>query len=145
MRIVALCLPALALAALFPTPARADDLKFDEVILIEGKGRDFSLLYVVLTEPRADLDKRADRVAKYAGAAIKEAAARKFKGAGKEDDKPMYEGNIVFFVRSAKGDRRGALTGFSVDQLKEIMAAKPERASEIVARHAWTRGELPGK
>ena len=46
MRIVAVCFFAVAL---FPVVACADDLKFDEVKLVEGKKGDIPLLYVVLT------------------------------------------------------------------------------------------------
>src|SRR5204863_5009694 len=94
----------LALAAYFSPVAGADDLKFDEVILVEGKNRDISLLYVVLTEPKPDLDRVRDLVVKYAGTALKEAADRKFKGTiTRANEKPNYDGNVVFFVRSAKG------------------------------------------
>jgi hypothetical protein len=50
MRMIAFC--CFALAVPFSTPTRADDLKFDEVILVEGKRRDVSVLYVILTEPK---------------------------------------------------------------------------------------------
>jgi hypothetical protein len=132
-----------ALAVPFSPAARADDLKFDEVILLEGKGRDVSVLYVVLTEPKADLDKLRDLVVKYARTALKEAAGRKFKGTTGEG-KPKYEGYVVFFVRSAKGDRQGACTGFGVGHLKEIATAKPDEGRKRV-RAAWAFGELPPK
>ena len=139
MRRIASCF--LAFVALAPSTARADDMKFDDVILVEGKGRDVSLLYVVLTEPKADLKKLRELVVKYAGTAVKEAAERKFKGATKPDEKPKYEGNVVFFVREGKRDRQGAYTGFSVGHLKRI-AAKIDK--EPIAA-AWTFGELPRK
>jgi hypothetical protein len=129
------------LAVPFSTLARAADLKFDEVILVEGKGREVSVLYVVLTEPKADLDKLRDLVVKYAGTAFKEAADRKFKGTTGED-KPKYKGYVVFFVRSAKGDRQGAYTGFGLDHLKQIATAKPDEGRKLV-RAAWAFGDLP--
>ena len=56
---------------LFDVKAAAEEPDFDAVVLIEGKGRDISLLYVVLTERRkVDHDIQNDLVAKYAKACV---------------------------------------------------------------------------
>jgi hypothetical protein len=44
-----------------------------------------------------------------------------------------------------QGRDPGAETGFSVEQLREMIEAKPERARQLAARHAWGFGKLPPK
>jgi len=138
MKIRATLLPVLAILAGFIPSARADDLKFDQVTLVEGKAPDVSLLYVVLTEPKADAGKLAELVVKYARPALEQAALHKFKGATKDGERYKYEGNVVFLVRNAPKDREGHATGFTVEQLKEIIDAKPADALRLAGRHAWS-------
>jgi hypothetical protein len=145
MKTELLCL-SLGVLLLTLAPGRgAEDLMFEEVIVTKSADRGPDLLYVVLTEPRADHDKLDDLVLKYAGAALREAAAHKFKGATKEGELYEHDGNIVFLVRAVRGDREGAVSGFSVEQLQQLLAAKPERARMLVQVHSWTGGKLPGK
>jgi hypothetical protein len=134
---------ALVFACALVPAARAEELTFEQVVLEVGKGPNISLLYVVLTEP--DVNKRDDLVVRYAESALKEAADHKFKGATKGDERPRYEGNVVFLLRSEKGASEGIVSGFSVDQLKEILEAKPDRARQLASRHSWGFGKLPGK
>jgi len=103
------------------------------------------LLYVILTDPKDNNQNRDAMVLKYAKAALQEAARHKFKGATKKEELPRYDGNIVFLVRATRKDRLGIASGFSVAQLQQILAAEPERARQLVQRHAWSRGELPAK
>jgi hypothetical protein len=142
MKTAAPFLAALILAAALAPHARAEDLTFEQVVLEEGKGPNPSLLYVVLTEP--DFKKCDDLVVRYAKAALKEAADRKFKGVTTGTDRPKYEGNVVFLIRTAKGESRGIVSGFSVDQLQEMIQAEPARALQLASRHAWSFGTLPG-
>lgn len=128
-------------AALHPRAETPE--KFDEVILVEGKSPDISLLYVVLTEPKTDIDKLSELVVRHAKVAIQAAAEYKFEGATKGDEKPKYKGNVVFLVRNARQDRTGTVTGFSVEQLREIATTKPEAGRQIVARHHWGFGHIP--
>jgi hypothetical protein len=118
-------------------------LKFDEVSLVAAKAPNLSLLYVVLTEPRADQETLVGLVVQYARLALAEASARKFKGAVGGEEKHQYEGNVVFLVRRDRIERRGRLSGFSVEQLREIAGASGERARKLVAAHAWGLGQLP--
>src|SRR5262249_9371373 len=57
-----------------------EPLKFDEVMLVKAKPPNPSLLYVVLTEPNAKIDRLTELVFKYAKVALREAAAHKFQG-----------------------------------------------------------------
>ena len=116
MRIASVFLSVLLLGAAPPDGAQPAALKFEEVVLVEGRPPNVSLLYVVLTVPRANNRKLDELVVKYARAALREAAAHQFKGATRAGVKPKHDGNIVFLVREARGDRRGAITGFGVRQ-----------------------------
>ena len=127
-------------------PARGDEEpKFEEVVVVKSTDGGPDLLYVVLTEPKDNNQKRDAMVLKYAKAAFREAARHEFKGATKKEEPPRYDGNIVFLVRATRKDRVGIASGFSVAQLQQILAAEPERARQLVQRHAWSRGELPAK
>ena len=139
-----LALPVLALV--LPAGMSAEKSPFDEVVLVEGKPPRISLLYVVLTDPEAETHRKLDDlVLKHAAAALREAAMHKFKGTTEGDDRPRYDGNIVFLVRATREQRQGVATGFSVEQLRAIAAAEPERARKLVTVHAWSPGELPEK
>jgi hypothetical protein len=116
---------------------------FETVILVEGKGQNPSLLYLVLTQPNADTAKRNEVVAQYAGAALRVAAEHGFEGAVKGGKSPRHKGNVVFLVRSARNDRRGPTTGFGVEQLREIAAATPAEGRDLAGQHAWTLGTIP--
>src|SRR5438046_3042158 len=120
MKVGSFGLALLWFALVLPSRARSQEPKFDEVILVEAKKPQISLLYVVLTEPKAGAKKGADLVLKYAKAALREATAHKFKGTDLKDEKYKHEGNVVFFIRSAAGDEMGTISGFSVEQLREI-------------------------
>jgi hypothetical protein len=140
MRIGAFGLALVALLLVQPPEGRAQEARFDEVVLITGGGQD--LLYVVLTDAGGD---RADLVVKYARAALRVAAAHKFAGTTKGDEKPKHRGNVVFVIRKAAGDQVGAVSGFGVEQLQEIIAAGPEKGRALAARHAWSLGKVPQK
>jgi hypothetical protein len=114
-------------------PAAAAPPKgIDEVRWVEGERPGVSLLYLVLTEPGARHERLSELVVRHAGYALAEAkkhAGRRF--------------NVAFFVRQRPGDLRGAATGFSVEQLREIVGAEPRAARRLVGRHAWSLGKLP--
>jgi hypothetical protein len=117
---------------------------FAAVILVEGKGQNPSLLYLVLTQPNADHAKLNEVVVQYVNAALRVAAAEhRFEGADKGDKTLKHKGNVVFLVRNSRDDRRGATTGFSVEQLREIAAATPAGGRELASRHAWKLGTIP--
>jgi hypothetical protein len=141
--VIYICLGDLAFSEERSQAPKAQEPKFDAVILVEGKGPDLSLLYVVLTQPKADNDKLNELVVGHANLAIRVVAQHKFEGAIKADEKPKHKGNVVFLVRNAIGDDWGCVTGFSVEQLREIVAAKPEAARKQVASHAWSLGKIP--
>ena len=127
-------------------PARGnEEPKFEEVVVVKSTDGGPDLLYVILTDPKDNNQNRDAMVLKYAKAALQEAARHKFKGATKKKELPRYDGNIVFLVRATRKDRLGIASGFSVAQLQQILAAEPERARQLVQRHAWSRGELPAK
>lgn len=131
---------------LFDVKAAAEEPDFDAVVLIEGKGRDISLLYVVLTERRkVDHDIQNDLVAKYAKAALQAAEEYKFQGTTKEGEKPKYNGNVVFFIRPGGHPNWGYQTGFGVEQLQTIVVANPEEARKLASDHAWVLGQIPEK
>jgi len=123
------------------TSVMGDGSKFDAVILVKGKEPDPSLLYLVLTQPKADLDKLCELVVKHAKAAIQAATEHKFQGTTKTNEKPKYQGNIVFLVRASTKAPDGHATGFTVEQLREIAAASPEDGKRLVRRHAWALAE----
>ena len=127
------------------SPGIADEkLTFEKVVVQKSGDRGPDLLYVVLTEPKANKDKLVDLVLKYGPAALREAAEHKFEGATKGDEKPKYKGNLVFLVRNSRDARRGAHTGFSVEQLREVVAANPDAARKLVGEHAWSSsGAIP--
>src|SRR5438045_3546294 len=84
------------------------DLKFDEVVLVQKKGQ-VDLLYVVLTvEKGRGVDDHNKAVVKYATAALREAAERKFKGTTKPGEKYKYDGNIAFVIRRTRKDKSAA-------------------------------------
>ncbi len=145
MRMASSFLVVLLLGAAPPDGAQPAALKFEEVVLVEGSAPNLSLLYVVLTVPRANGRKLDELVVKSAQAALREAAAHKFKGAIRAGELPTHEGNVVFLVREVRGDRWGAVTGFGVEQLREIVKASPERGRQLVGAHSWSLGKLPGK
>jgi uncharacterized protein (TIGR03067 family) len=115
--------------------------KFDAVILVKGNEPDPSLLYVVLTQPKADLDKLCELVVKHAEAAIQAATEHKFQGTTKANERPKHQGNIVFLVRVSTKALDGHATGFTVEQLREIATASPEDGKRLVRRHAWALSE----
>ena len=123
------------------TGAAGDGSKFDAVVLVKGKEPDASALYVVLTQPKADLDKLCELVVKHAEPAIQAATEHKFQGTTKANEKPKYQGNIVFLVRASTKAPDGSATGFTVEQLREIAAAGPEDGKRLVRRHAWALSE----
>jgi hypothetical protein len=135
---------ALLLAALTASPAAAPPVKpltFDEVNLVPGKNPRTATLRLVLTVPLGD---RGDVVARYAGAALREAARHKFAGTDFGGGLPRYDDvGVTFFLRERPGDRFGAYTGFSIEQLREIAAAKPKEARRLAGRHAWAFKKLP--
>ena len=99
---------------------------FDEVLWVERLKPEISLLYLVFTNAGGH-DENVRLVVSHAAAALREAA--KHQG---------HEFNVVCFVRPG-----GMYTGFSVEQLREITAASPKRAEELVGQHTWGIGELP--
>jgi hypothetical protein len=138
--------PAVALLvsiAMISAAGQREDAKFDRVVLAPGKGPQLSLLYVVLTQPKANIDTLNELVVRYAKAALQVAAEHKFEGAITADDKAKHRGNVVFLVRSAKTERTGYITGFGVEQLREIVAASPEEGKRFVSYHTWGLGQLP--
>ena len=144
----------LVLAVVPCAGASGEEPKFDKVVLAEGKPPQISVLYVVLTEPKADHAKHIDLVVKYAATALKKAAEQDFEGTTKESLKPKHSGNVAFVVRDSAEAEIGAITGFSIAQLHEIAAAKPERganssaatpgASASCRRNEATRGRFGG-
>jgi hypothetical protein len=104
---------------------------FDVVRRLEKAGQ-VPLLYVVLTDPTDDPAHLAELVTRHVGAALAEADQRKFA-----------TGNIVFLVRRAADVDRGAMSGFSREQLEEIRKATPEDARRLAEGHPWTLGRLP--
>lgn len=116
---------------------------FDAVILVEGKEPQISLLFVVLTQPKADNDKLNELVARHAKAAIQVASEYQFEGTTKPDEKPKYRGNAVFFVRLSTKARNGYATGFGVEQLREIAALNLDEGKERVRHHTWGWDDLP--
>jgi hypothetical protein len=114
---------------------------FDAVILVEARPPNLSLLYVVVTQPRADNDKLSEVVVRHARAALAAASEHRFEGAT-EGDRPRHKGNVVFLVRQSRDDRRGYATGFSVEQLREIVAVNPAAGRKLVDRHAWSTEEI---
>jgi RNA polymerase sigma factor (sigma-70 family) len=119
-----------------------EPLRFDEVMLVKAKPPNLSLLYVVLTEPNAKIDKLTELVFKYARLALREATIHKFQGTT-GDEKPKVEGNVVFFVRRDRLDRNGAATGFGIEQLQEILSVNPDRARQLIGRHTWMISAQP--
>jgi hypothetical protein len=117
--------------------------RFDAVILVEARPPDLSLLYVVVTQPRADNDKLSEVVVRHARVALAAASEHRFEGTTDGDARPRYKGNVVFLVRDSRDDRRGYTTGFSVEQLREIVAANPAAGRKLVDRHAWSTEEIP--
>jgi hypothetical protein len=127
-------------------PGKGDEkLTFENVVVQKSADRGPDLLYVVLTEVKANNEKLVDLVLKYAPAALREAAEHKFKGTTKGDEKHKYDGNVVFLVQGARGDGKGYGSGFSVEQLQEILAAKDSQARELVRAHSWSLAKLPRK
>src|SRR4051812_23844198 len=90
------------------------------------------LPFVDLTNENDDPAHLAELVTRHAGAALAEADQRKFA-----------TGNIVFLVRRAADVDRGAMSGFSREQLEEIRKATPEEGHRLAERHSWTLGRLP--
>jgi hypothetical protein len=143
MLMTSLCF-ALALLAAAPLGNAAEGLTFEAVVPVKSTDRGPDLLYVVLTDPRANAATLDRLVLKYAGAALREAATHRFKGTTKEGERPRHDGNVVFLVRTERNAQEGVVTGFSVDQLREIVSADPERARKLVHVHTWGWGKLPG-
>ncbi len=114
------------LAAIEASQAPGDQQPFDEVLWVERPKPEISLLYLVLTNTGGH-DDRVRLVVSHAAVALREAA--KHQG---------HEFNVVYFVRPS-----GMYTGFSVEQLREIVAASQKRAEELVGQHTWGIGELP--
>ena len=101
----------------------ADRQPFDEIFLVERPKPDISLLYVVLTDA-GGYENTVRLVVRHASVAMREAARHE-----------GHQFNVVFFVRSRADTRRGASTGFGVEQLREIADASPQRAEELVHQH----------
>jgi RNA polymerase sigma factor (sigma-70 family) len=123
---------------------------FDAVVWVPPRGPNRGLLYLVLTEPRANNDKLNELVVRHAGAALREArkrllADRRGRPApgGQEGKEQEGSFNVVFLVRPSTRTRRGAATGFSMEQLRQIRDADPERARRLASVHAWSFGEIP--
>jgi RNA polymerase sigma factor (sigma-70 family) len=137
-------LQELVAGLLAAAPPRRPTPPFDEVVLQAEKPPQPSLLYVVLTAPKADTDKLNDLVVRHAAAALREATRYRFDGAALPlGQRAQYVGNVVFLVRRGKKDTTGSMTGFVPEQLREITNAPPGRAKDLVSRHAWGRGRLP--
>jgi hypothetical protein len=139
--LIALGLTLLALA----DAGAGEDLKFDEVILVQKNGQ-VDLLYVVLTDEKSrGVDDYDKAVVQYAKAALREAAKHEFKGTTKPGEKYKHDGNVVFVVRRTRKDMSAAATGFSVEQLQEILAAGPKKGLELARAHTWGFEHLPIK
>src|SRR5262245_17211570 len=111
---------------------------FDKVILVPGKGNNPALLYVVLTAPRAvRVDHLTTLVVKHAEDALREAQHHGFKGTTRAGERPRHDGNVVFAIRDTRKDRDARITGFGVEQLREILQVSPARARQLVGRHSW--------
>jgi hypothetical protein len=139
------CFIVALVAVLVPHEQAVNELKFDEVIVVRSKDKGPDLLYLVLTAPDADLDKQCELVVQYAKAALSEAQAHKFKGAIKDAEKPAYDGGIVFVIRKTREDKMAAYTGFSIEQIREILGAPPDRGRHLVKLHAWSVSKIPEK
>jgi len=114
------------LAAIEAGQAPGGQQPFEEVLWVERPKPEISLLYLVLTNTGGH-DDLVRLVVSHASAALREAA--KHQG---------HEFNVVYFVRPSE-----AAIGFAVEQLREIAAAAPKRAEELVRQHTWSIEELP--
>jgi hypothetical protein len=137
------CLTLVVLMLLCTSGKGDEKLTFDKVVVVKGV-RSVDLLYVVLTEPNVTNDKLDELVVKYAAAALSEAAEHKFEGATKGNEKPKYNGNVVFLVRQSRDARSGFASGFGVEQLQEIIAATPDAGRKLAGRHSWGKHDIPG-
>ena len=99
---------------------------FDEVLWVERPKPEISVLYLVLTNTGGH-DENVRLIVRHASAALRE--AEKHQG---------QKFNVGFFVRPSE-----AAIGFAVEQLREIAAAAPKRAEELVRQHTWSIEELP--
>jgi hypothetical protein len=115
------------MAAPKPGPAK----KFDAVIWKKGEQNQISLLYVILERPKVEFAKKLEYVAEYAAQALVE--AKKYK---------TEKFNVVFFFPAEKGSKVGHHSGFSIEELGDIVEATPERARQLVGLHAWAFGKL---
>jgi hypothetical protein len=110
---------------------RGADQPFDKVIWREAKSPGISSLYVVLTDG-GGRDAWVRLVVRHAAAALNAA-----------EPHAKSKLNIVFLVRLTSDSRRGAVTGFSPEQLQVIAKAPPEEAERLVSQHAWSLEAIP--
>lgn len=117
-------------------------LEFEQIVWVQNKAPQISLLYVLVPDVAKDLDGVNKLVLGYAPLALREAE----KLTGLDERKlPRFKGafNVVFVVRQGKGEKHALATAFSAEQLKEYLSAPQERALKTIGRHAWGHQKLP--
>jgi hypothetical protein len=128
----------------FGAGAAAKELEseFDQVVWVQNKPPQISLLYVLVSEAAETAEARDKLVLRYAPIALRE--AERLTGPG-EDKRPRFKGkfNVVYVIRQAKGDKNAWATGFSIDQLKEYTSDPQDKAINKLGRHTWTVKGLP--
>jgi hypothetical protein len=136
---------ATLLAVLGAGTAAADEdgtLEFEQVVWVQHKAPQISLLYVLVPDSAKELPEANKLVLQYASLALREAE----RLTGLDERKlPRFKGefNFVFLISSAADGNQALATGFSVEQLKEYTTAPREQALRTIARHAWTHQKLP--
>ena len=126
-----------------PSAAKEEaDLEFEQVVWVQNKDPQISLLYVLVPEPYKDNAGLDKMVLRYVPAALRE--AERLTGPD-ELKRARFKGtfNVVFVVRRQKDDKHASATGFSVEQLKEYTSVPREKALKTIGRHAWTSQKLP--
>lgn len=104
----------------------------DQVMMSRGNS-ELDLLYLIVTDSDAETVP-SNTVVLLADAALE--LARQYSS----HPKPF---NIVFLIRRDRKMNFGMVTGFSLDQLKEIVTAEEKEAKSLARRHAWTIGSIP--
>jgi hypothetical protein len=120
----------------------AGAMPFDEIVWVQRKEPQISLLYVVVPERSTEVARYNELVVKYAKDALRAAGKITVKDA---KGALWFAGkfNVVFVIRHDKAGRSGAATGFGTEQLREIAAARPDDALRLAGRHAWGLTRLP--
>jgi hypothetical protein len=133
-----LLLAALGRAAAAEEP----DLEFEQVVWVQNKAPQISSLYVLVPEAAGELPAISRLVLRYAPAALRE--AERLTGPD-ELKRARFKDRftVVFVIRSEKGGKHAAATGFSAEQLKEYTSVPEEKALQTISRHAWTFQKLP--